>query len=187
MLFTEYHTPAGLPAIFYPPGQEELAARSQQEVVQAGQALGQLLDLPLPAMEVLLIAPSDWQRAPRDEEEEAPGNMLPYWTDATQPSTLVIPQQMDEIVGEATPEKRSLLLYHELAHAFLETDARPWPDESPLWADEWQLQFAAFWLFKQSHGADELITEDLHKQFAESFEPEADGKTPVTIRGFQWY
>jgi hypothetical protein len=28
---------------------------------------------------------------------------------------------------------------------------------------------------------------DLHKQFAESFEPEPDGKTPVTVRGFDWY
>jgi hypothetical protein len=28
---------------------------------------------------------------------------------------------------------------------------------------------------------------DLHKQYAEIFEPEPDGKTPVTIRGFDWY
>jgi len=27
----------------------------------------------------------------------------------------------------------------------------------------------------------------LHEQFAEIFEPEPDGKTPVTVRGFDWY
>ena len=28
---------------------------------------------------------------------------------------------------------------------------------------------------------------DLHDHYAEIFEPELDGKTPVTIRGFDWY
>ena len=28
---------------------------------------------------------------------------------------------------------------------------------------------------------------DLHVRYAESFVPEEDGKTPVTIRGFDWY
>ena len=28
---------------------------------------------------------------------------------------------------------------------------------------------------------------DLHEHYAEIFEPELDGKTPVTIRGFDWY
>lgn len=28
---------------------------------------------------------------------------------------------------------------------------------------------------------------DLHDHYTEIFEPELDGKTPVTIRGFDWY
>ena len=28
---------------------------------------------------------------------------------------------------------------------------------------------------------------DFHEHYAEIFEPELDGKTPVTIRGFDWY
>ena len=28
---------------------------------------------------------------------------------------------------------------------------------------------------------------DLHEQYTEIFEPELDGKTPVTVRGFDWY
>jgi hypothetical protein len=189
LLYDKYETLGKTLKTYYSEGQRELASEILQEVEQAGKLLGQLLDLPLPAMKILIVAAIDWTFAPHEDNEETtgPGNMLPYWTDVTEPPTLVVPEQMDEIIGEATPEKRSLLLYHELAHAFLESDSRPWPEESPLWADEWPLQFAAFWLFQQLHGDIEQITADLHQQFAESFQPEADGKTPVTVRGFDWY
>lgn len=187
--YEHYATLSGPLKTYYPAGQEELAHQVHQEVVQAGKLLGTLLDQPLPELEILVAATSDWEFVPREDEEDEEGSdtMLPYWTDVTSPPTLVVPEQMDEIIGEATREKLSLLLYHELAHAFLENDPRPWPEESPLWADEWQLQFAAFWLFQQIHGQIEDITADLHQQFAELFEPEADGKTPVTVRGFDWY
>lgn len=173
----------------YPPDLTELARHIAREVEQASTLLSQLLRQPPPSLNILIVAASDWEYAPQEDEEEArgPATMLPYWTGVTTPPMLVVPEQMDEIMGEATPEKRSLLLYHELAHAFLENDPRPWPDEAPLWADEWQLQFAAFWLFQQLHGQFETITADLHRQFGEIFEPEADGKTPVTVRGFDWY
>ncbi|HEX7736141.1 MAG TPA: hypothetical protein VF458_14910 [Ktedonobacteraceae bacterium] len=175
--------------VYYPTGRTELARQLFQEVKQASKLLGDLLGLSMPALELLVVAPADWKDVPLEDDEvtEPPTTMLPYWTDTTKTPTLVVPEQMDEIMGEASPEKRSLLLYHELAHAFFEHDQRPWPDDSPLWADEWPLQFAAFWLFKQIHGQIEDITADLHQQFAASFEPEADGKTPVTIRGFDWY
>lgn len=188
--YAQYETLAGPLTTHYPAGQEGLTRQISQEVDRASKLLEQLLGLPMPEMDLLVVAAADWEFAPLEDENEAEGlpPMLPYWTDATKPSTLVVPEQMDEIIGEATAEKRSLLLYHELAHACLEYDPRPWPDESPLWADEWQLQFAAFWLFQQIHGQQiENITVDLHQQFAEIFEPEADGKTPVTVRGFDWY
>jgi hypothetical protein len=174
---------------YYPAGREELVQNIVQEIEQASKLLGDLLQLPTPAMQVLLVAPEDWEFVPREDEEEeqGPGTMLPSWTEITQTPTLVVPEQMDEIIGEATPEKRSLLLYHELAHAFLESDPRPWAEESPLWADEWPLQFVSFWLYQNIHGNIAQITADLHEQFAAIFEPEADGKTPVTIRGFDWY
>jgi hypothetical protein len=187
--YAQYRTLAEPLKTWYPAGQEELARQLLQEIDRASRLLGQLLNLSMPRMELLVVAAADWEFVPLEDEEEAgvPTPMLPFWTDVTEPPTLVVPEQMDEIIGEATPEKRSLLLYHELAHAFLEHDPRPWPEEAPLWADEWQLQFSAFWLFQQIHGQIENITADLHQQFAESFEPEADGKTPVTVRGFDWY
>lgn len=187
--YQEYKTLAEQLKVSYPEGQEELARELLQEVQQASALLGKLLGLSMPELDILVVAASDWQYVPLEdeEEEEPPEPMLPYWTSTTDTPTLVVPVQMDEIMGEASAEKRSLLLYHELAHAFLEHDPRPWPDDSPLWADEWPLQFAAFWLFQQIHGQIESITADLQQQFAASFEPEADGKTPVTVRGFDWY
>lgn len=187
--YKQYATLAEQLKVYYPKGREELARQLFQEVDQASKLLSKLLGLSMPALEILLVATADWKHVPLENEDEAepPATMLPYWTDTTTTPTLVVPEQMDEIVGEASPEKRSLLLYHELAHAFLEDDPRPWPDDSPLWADEWQLQFAAFWLFQQIHGQIENITTDLQQQFAASFEPEADGKTPVTVRGFDWF
>jgi len=188
--FAGYQMIPGSPPTYYPAGQETLARTLSQEIGQASILLGNLLNLPIPELDVLLIGASDWESAPPDEMDAPPGPpgvLLPYWTDVPQRPMLVVPEQMDEIIGVATPEKRSLLLYHELAHAFLESDPRPWPEDSPLWADEWQMQFAAFWLFRQLHGDFEHITDDLQRQFAEIFEPEPDGKTPVTIRGFDWY
>lgn len=187
--YAQYETLAEPLTVHYPSGQEGLARQLFEEIDRASKLLGTLLNLSRPELAILVAAASDWKDVPSEDEEEAepPATMLPYWTDTTDPPTLVIPLEMDEIMGEASPEKLSLLLYHELAHAFLEHDPRPWPDDSPLWADEWPLQFAAFWLFQQLHGQMEHITTDLHEQFAASFEPEADGKTPVTVRGFDWY
>lgn len=186
--YAQYETQEGSPKIYYPIGQKDLARELQQEVLQASKHLGLLLKLPTPKMGLLLVAPADWEFAPAEDKEAAaaPSTMLPYWTDVTSPPLLVVPEQMDKIIGETTSAKLSLLLYHEVAHAFLEADPRAWPEESPLWADEWQLQFAAFWLFEKLNGSIEHITTDLHQQFAESFVPEADGKTPVTVRGFDW-
>ncbi|HVU67841.1 MAG TPA: hypothetical protein VHD63_11950 [Ktedonobacteraceae bacterium] len=186
--YREYETLDEQFKVYYPKGEEELARQLSREVQQASTLLSKLLKLSGLELEILLVAADDWRHVPlEDDEEEPPELMLPYWTSTTDPPSLVVPVQMDEVLGEATSEKRALLLYHELSHAFLEHDPRPWPDESPLWADEWQLQFLAFWLFQQIHGQSEYITKDLQEQFAASFEPEADGKTPVTVRGFDWY
>src|SRR5260370_16508472 len=137
-------------------------------------------------MEILLVAPDDWQNAPGEEPEES-FIMLPYWTDTTDPSTMVVPLQLDSIMGSYSQEKLAFLLFHEVAHAFLACDPHPWPLESPLWADEWQLQFAALWLYQQIYHTTGVVMFDLHMQYREIFEPEADGKTPVTVRGFDWY
>jgi hypothetical protein len=171
--------------VYFPPGKEEYARQVFQSVQQAGKLLSGLLRQAVPDIELLLVAPGDWDLAPREElGEVVPAN--PYWTDATNPSSMVIPLELDPIFGEPTPEKLAFLLYHELALAFLENDPRPWPEEYPLWADEWQLKVAALWLSQRISGQVGIVNRDLHEQYADIFEPEADGKTPVTIRGFDW-
>ncbi|GAC1585259.1 MAG: hypothetical protein NVS4B1_27220 [Ktedonobacteraceae bacterium] len=172
--------------MYYPTGEESRARWVLTTVEKAGSLLTALLARPVPEIHIVLAANTDWQLAPRDEEEEV-GALQPYWTASTTPPTLVIPATLDAIWGEPTQEKLAFILYHEVVLAFLEDDPRPWPEDYPLWADEWQLKFAALWLSQQLDGVQGVVNKDLHAQFAELFEPEPDGKTPVTVRGFDWY
>ena len=167
-------------------GREGMAREVSQTIDKAARLLAQLLGQPMPEMQILLVEPADWDAAPQEDPEES-NTMLPYWTNAATPPTLVIPTQLDTIIGEPTQEKLAFLVFHELTHAFLEHDPRPWPEESPLWADEWQLQFAALWLCQKIYGRQGIVMQDLHERYAEIFVPEEDGKTPVTVRGFDWY
>ncbi len=184
--YEQYEMLAEPLTFYYPTGQDSLARWIFQSINKAGKLLTQLLDRPLPEMKIPTDAILAWSFAPREDPEE-PHDALPYWTNATQPPSIVVPSQLDPIIGMHTQEKLAFLLYAALTQAFLEDDPRPWPDESPLWADEWQLQFAALWLLQQIDGWRGVVLTDLHEQYAEIFEPEPDGKTPVTVRGFDWY
>ncbi len=172
--------------VYYPHDQETMARWMAQTIDKARTLLTQLLGQSMPEMQILLIEPTDWDAIPQEEPEE-PNNMLPYWTNAIVPSAIVVPTQLDPIIGKPTEEKLAFLLFHELTHAYLESDPRPWPEESPLWADEWQLQFAALWLYQQIYQQQGIVMKDLRERYAEIFVPEEDGKTPMTVRGFDWY
>ncbi len=172
--------------VYYPTGEENRARWVLTTVEKAGSLLTALFARPLPEIHIVLATDADWQLAPRDEEEEV-GALQPYWTAVTTPPSLVVPSTLDAIWGEPTQEKLAFILYHEVVLAFLEDDPRPWPDDYPLWADEWQLKFAALWLSQRLDNVQGVVNKDLHEQFAEIFEPEPDGKTPVTVRGFDWY
>jgi hypothetical protein len=184
--FEKYERVSGPFSVYYSEGQDSLVHAIIQSVDQASQMLKQLLGQPRPNMQIILAAQADWHVMPHDDPEE-PDNALPYWTNVTNPSSLVIPSQLDPIIGLPTLEKLVYLVYTVLAQAFLESDPRPWPEESPLWTDEWQIQFAALWLMQEINGQSGIVMKDLHDRYAEIFEPELDGKTPVTIRGFDWY
>ena len=184
--YERYETLAQPLTVYYPTGEESLARWVFQTIDEAGKLLAKLLGLIMPEMEILLVAPDDWHLAPHNEPEEL-SNPHPYWTDATSPACIVVPLELASIFGEATQEKFAFILYHEVALAFLESDPRPYPNEYPLWADEWQLKFAALWLSQQIGAQKGIVNKDLHEKYAEIFEPEEDGKTPVTIRGFDWY
>ena len=184
--YAQYETLAEPLTVYYPRDQDSLAHWIIQSIDKASELLTQLLGRPMPEIQVILVAPADWGDTPHDDPEE-PSNALPYWTNITRPPSIFIPSQLDSIIGTPTQEKLVYLLYVALTQAFLENDPRPWPGESPLWADEWQLQFAALWLMQQIHRQSGIVMKDLHEQYTEIFEPELDGKTPVTVRGFDWY
>jgi hypothetical protein len=184
--YERYETLAEPLTVYYPTGEEALARWVFQTIERAGSLLTGLLSQPMPELEILLVASGDWKLAPHDDAEEL-NNPHPYWTDATSPPCLVVPLELDPIFGEPTQEKFAFMLYHELALAFLENDPRSYPNEYPLWADEWQLKFAALWLAQQISGVQGVVNKDLHEKYAEIFEPEEDGKTPITVRSFDWY
>jgi hypothetical protein len=186
--YERYRTVADRFLLYYPADQEGLARQLLQTLIRAAEKLADLLELPWPELQVMLVAPADWESSPRDEDLVGTSlpTLLPYLTGATRPPSLVVPTRLDPIIGIPSAEKLAFLLYRELAYAFLEHDPRPWPEEYPLWADEWQLQFAALWLSQQLDGRQGLVNEDLHQLYAEIFEAEEDGKTPVTIRSFNW-
>ena len=159
------------------------------DLIPTGNELRSTSGQPVGEVELDLIPTGNELRSTSGQPvgEVEPDLLLPYWTDVTSPPSLVIPTQLDPIMGSGSPQKLAFLVFHELAHAFLEADTRPWPLESPLWADEWQMQFAALWLFQQEFDVQGVAMTDLHETFGEIFRPEPDGKTPVTVRGFDWY
>ncbi|GCE24615.1 hypothetical protein KDA_00990 [Dictyobacter alpinus] len=172
--------------VYYPASEETLARMVAEKMQKAGKLLSQLLQIELPDFEVLIVDMEDWPLVPHSETEEV-DSPHPYMTDLTTPPTLVVPTELDVIFGEVTPEKFAFMLYHELTVAYLEEDSRPWPEVTPLWADEWQFKYIALWLTQQLDGVKGVVNKDVREQYEEAFEPEADGKTPVTVRGFDWY
>ena len=184
--YDRYETIAKTFTVYYPAGEESLARWVFQTVDSACSTLSQLLNIAAPSFEILLVATEDWPLVPHGESEEV-DTPHPYLTDITSPSSLIVPIEVDPIFGEMTPEKFAFMLYHELSLAFLEEDPRPWPDDNPLWADEWQFKFAALWLSRSLNSVSGVVNKDIHEHYADIFEPEPDGKTPVTIRGFDWF
>jgi hypothetical protein len=171
---------------YYPAGEEERARWLAKTLANAGKLLSDLLLLPLPEMQVLLVATGDWPLAPREVGEEN-SDLLPYWTGISTPGALVVPIEVATIFGEPTQEKLAFMLYQALTLAFLESDLRPWPEDYPLWADEWQIKLAALWLARRLDSIQGIVNKDLSEEYIDIFEPEADGKTPVTVRGFDWF
>ena len=184
--YERYGTLDGPLTVYYPASEEQLARWVSQRIDQANTRLSVLLKVDVPEFDVLLVDMEDWQLVPYGDSEEV-DMPHPYITDVTTPPTLVLPVELDPIFGEATPEKFSFMIYHELAVAFLESYPSPWPENSPLWADEWQFNLIALWLSYQLDGVSGVVNKDMREEYADAFEPELDGKTPVTIRGFDWY
>src|SRR6266436_1540620 len=97
--YEQYETLAEPLTVYYPTGQEESARWIFQSIDKAGKLLAQLSGQPVPEMEIILVAPDDWDAAPGEDLGES-GDLLsfPYWTDVTQPPALVVPSQLDPMI-----------------------------------------------------------------------------------------
>jgi hypothetical protein len=95
-------------------------------------ALSEILDVEPPELEALLVADGDWEKAPRENEHPYPPG-LPYFTRAASPPTLVLPETLSPAFRPRTAVTGALVVWHELAHAFLLSEPVP---RAPAWLRE---------------------------------------------------
>lgn len=104
--------------VLYRAGMEHRAARSRDLLASGAAALAEILAVEPPDLEALLVADEDWGEAPRENERPYPAG-LPYFTRAASPPALVLPQTLSSAFRPRTGATYPLVVWHELAHAFL--------------------------------------------------------------------
>jgi hypothetical protein len=95
-------------------------------------ALSEILGVEPPRLEALLVADGDWERAPRENEHPYPPG-LPYFTRASKPPIVVLPETLSPAFWPRTSATGALVVWHELAHAFLLREPMP---RTPAWLRE---------------------------------------------------
>ena len=95
-------------------------------------ALSEILADEPPELEALLVADEDREEAPRAYESPYPPG-LPYFTRAARPPTLVLPETLSPAFWPRTDATGALVVWHELAHAFLLREPVP---RTPAWLRE---------------------------------------------------
>jgi hypothetical protein len=118
--------------VVYPPGLEERAEEVQDLLETGASALSEILTVEPPGIEALLVADEDWEEAPRENQRPYPPG-LPYFTRAARPPTLVLPQTLSPAFQPRTAATGALVVWHELAHAFLLRELLP---RTPAWLRE---------------------------------------------------
>jgi hypothetical protein len=121
----------GIPVV-HPPGLEERAAEVRDLLEAGASALSEILAVEPPGIEALLVADEDWEEAPRENERPYPPG-LPYFTRAARPPTLVLPETLSPAFRPRTAATGALVVWHELAHAFLLREPLP---RTPAWLRE---------------------------------------------------
>ena len=138
---TQRREAAGLPGyerlegrvpVVYPPNLEERAAEARDLLEAGSAALSEVLAVEPPELEALLVADASWRQAPRENERPYPPG-LPYFTRAATPPALVLPQTLSPAFRPRTATTGALVVWHELAHAFLLREPLP---RTPAWLRE---------------------------------------------------
>jgi hypothetical protein len=130
--FPGYGRLEGRVPVVYPPNLEKRAAEARGLLEAGAGALSEVLDVEQPELEVLLVADASWGRAPRENEGPYPPG-LPYFTRAATPPALVLPETLSPAFEPRTDATGALVLWHELAHAFLLREPAP---RTPPWLRE---------------------------------------------------
>ena len=127
----------GAVPVVYPPSLRERAADARDLLEVGAAALSEILGVGPPKLEALLVADGDWGLAPRENERPHPPG-LPYFTRAVTPPTVVLPETLSPAFRPHTAATGALVVWHELAHAFLLREPVP---HSPTWLRELLPQF----------------------------------------------
>lgn len=104
--------------VAYAPNVPDRAGELRDLLETGTEAISQILSAKPPRLEALLAADEDWREAPRESERPYPPG-LPYFTRATDPPSLVLPETLSPAIRPRTQATLPLTVWHELAHAFL--------------------------------------------------------------------
>ena len=118
--------------VVHPPGLEERATEVHDLLEIGATTLSEILAVEPPGIVALLVADKDWEGAPRENERPYPPG-LPYFTRAARPPTLVLPETLSPAFRPRTATTGALVVWHELAHAFLLREPLP---RTPTWLRE---------------------------------------------------
>jgi hypothetical protein len=127
-----YERLGGRVPVVYPPGLEGRVAEARDLLKAGATALSEILGVEPPELEALLVADRDWGLAPRENERPYPAG-LPYFTRAATPPALVLPETLSPAFRPRTAATGALVVWHELAHAFLLREPVP---RTPAWLRE---------------------------------------------------
>jgi hypothetical protein len=118
--------------VVHPPGLVGRAAEVLDLLETGASVLSEILAVEPPELVALLVADEDWEEAPRENERPYPPG-LPYFTRAARSPTLVLPQTLSPAFQPRTAATGALVVWHELAHAFLLREPLP---RTPAWLRE---------------------------------------------------
>ena len=104
--------------VVHAPGMEKRASEVRRLLNTGAGALSALLEVGSPELEAMLFAGEDWKEAPREGARAYPKG-LPYFTRSARPPALVLPTTLSAVFRPRTQATYPLVLWHELAHAFL--------------------------------------------------------------------
>ena len=127
-----YERLGGRVPVVYPLGLDGRVAEARDLLEAGTAALSEILGVEPPGLEALLVADGDWGLAPREYERPYPPG-LPYFTRAATPPALVLPETLSPAFRPRTAATGALVVWHELAHAFLLREPVP---HTPAWLRE---------------------------------------------------